>query len=103
MRVVQVKGPGFETTVGLAAGFMARLRGLGAASGGVILPTRSVHTFWMRRAIGVAALDASLRVLETKVVPPRRVMTTAGARWYLELPPPLRLPEVGSRLEIVDG
>jgi uncharacterized membrane protein (UPF0127 family) len=46
---------------------------------------RSVHTFGMRFAIQVAFLDRDYRVVQTRVVRPRRLARNRRARHTLEL------------------
>ena len=46
---------------------------------------RTVHTFGMRFPILVAFLDRDCRVLQTRVLPPRRLARNGRARHTLEL------------------
>jgi hypothetical protein len=63
----------------------------------------SIHTLGMRRAILVARLDADLRVLAVRRVPPRRVvLPRPGARHVLEGSVELDL-RTGDVLRVVDG
>lgn len=54
---------------------------------------RSVHTFGMRFSILVAFLDRDYRVLQTRVLPPRRLARNGRARHTLEL-------GAGERIEV---
>ena len=54
--------------------------------GGLLLETRSVHTFGMREPLWVASLDACGRVLRVRLLPPGRAFLDLDARWVLELP-----------------
>jgi uncharacterized protein len=91
---------------------LARMRGLLGRSGldpgeGIyIVPSPSVHTWFMRFPIDVVFVDRDLVV--TKVVPelaPWRMTGSRGARATFELragEAAARGVEVGSRLELVD-
>lgn len=67
---------------------------------GVLLRTRSIHTFGMHAPIGVVALSSDGIVTRATVVPPHRVFVARRARWILEVAP-TPLPKVGSRLLIL--
>ncbi|HSG80255.1 MAG TPA: hypothetical protein VLD62_11790 [Acidimicrobiia bacterium] len=84
-------------------GARLRLRGIRAVprGWGVLLRTRSIHTFGMRKPLGVVALDGDLVVRRSRAVPPRRVVVDLGASWILEIPDGHPLPAVGASLRIL--
>lgn len=92
MRRLELEGPrGLSLRCGLAERRRERTRGLTgvrelAVDVGLLIPgATSVHTFGMLFPILVARLDESLRVVDVRRVPPRRlVLPTAGARHVLE-------------------
>lgn len=67
---------------------------------GVLLRTRSVHTFGLRRPLGVVALSPLREVLSADMVGPKLVVLVPGASQYLELPEGRTLPPVGAQLEV---
>jgi uncharacterized membrane protein (UPF0127 family) len=72
--------------------------GLPAGRGMLFERTRSVHTVGMRFALAVAFLDAGMRVVKVRHVPPRRLaFRLFGARHVLELAADADLRE-GDRL-----
>ncbi len=81
--------------IGLADTFFSRLFGLlGKSSledgaGLLIRPSSGVHTFWMRFAIDVVALDKELRVLKTwhRLSPWRVTSVSLKTHSVLELAP----------------
>jgi hypothetical protein len=84
-----------------AIGFVARFRGIRAVppAASLALRTRSIHTFGLRRPLGVVALAADRCVLAAAWTPPRRVVRVPEAVEYLELREGRELPPVGARLE----
>ena len=61
------------------------VRWLTPAHGMLFERCRSVHTFGMRKPITVASLDASMRVVRTLILRPRRVLLPRpGVRHTLE-------------------
>ena len=82
--------------VRLAVGFRARLVGMRRKDiDTVLLPVRSVHTWGMRDAIRVIAIDAAGVVIGTAIVGPRSVVRWKGARWILEVPDGIPPPPIG--------
>ncbi|MGA7272214.1 MAG: hypothetical protein WB239_14175 [Acidimicrobiia bacterium] len=91
---------GVEVTVG----FVGRWRGLMARHPvPLLIRTRSVHGFWIRRPLTVVGLDREGRVTAVRVLKRGRIVLMAGARWILELPQDLRPPSVGDRLTFLPG
>ena len=75
--------------VEVARSFASRSRGLlgrdGVATGLVLKPASSVHTFGMRFAIDVAYVAADGRVLAVTTMPPQRMgLPRPRSRWILE-------------------
>jgi hypothetical protein len=89
--------------VAVLSGARRRWRGIrGVPPGwGVLLRTRSVHTFGLRAPLGVVSLDDGLVVRRSAIVGPRRVVIDPGATWILELPVTRPLPGVGASLRIL--
>lgn len=83
-----------------ASTFWQRLLGLRGVAhpSGLLIHTRSVHTFGLRQPIGVVALDKHGFVLTAHWVGPRRVVVVARARSYVELRAGRLLPRVGERV-----
>lgn len=82
-----------------AFGMVARWRGLmGRRPQPILIPTRSVHGFWLGDPVWVVALDGSLVVIGVGVLARRRIVVFARASWILELPIGRRPPPVGARL-----
>ncbi len=86
----------------VATSFWARLRGVHRTGPdvGVLMAVRTVHTFGMRRPLGIVALDADRRVVMTEQLTPGRIARHRRARWYLELPAHRALPPAGVVLEL---
>jgi uncharacterized membrane protein (UPF0127 family) len=97
-----VLGP-FRVEVARTMGERRRgLRGRNALAPGtgMLFPrARSIHTLGMRFAITAVFLDAELRVIQTRRLPPRRVAWNVRARHVLEVgdATPLGLGDVLSR------
>jgi uncharacterized membrane protein (UPF0127 family) len=77
------------TEVEVARSFAARSKGLlgrdGIATGLVLEPASSVHTFGMRFAIDVAYVAKDGRVLAVTTMPPQRLgLPRPRSRWILE-------------------
>jgi len=75
--------------VEVATSFRARSKGLlgrdGVATGLVLEPASSVHTFGMRFAIDVAYVSRTGRVLAVTTMPPGRLgLPRPRSRWVLE-------------------
>lgn len=68
---------------------------------GVVLRTRSVHTFGMASDLLVVAIDEAGRVLSSSAVAPRRFHTIAAATWMVELPVATPFPAVGAELALL--
>jgi hypothetical protein len=103
MRVLELRHPGWSSgPVGEAIGFRRRLLGIqGVPDGfGVLIPGRSVHGLWLRRAIRVVALGTGWEVLAVRDLTPGKVVTVRRSRWMLELPLGPMPPEVGRRLSV---
>lgn len=85
--------------VSVAGGFGQRWRGLMARRPApLLIPTRSVHGFWLRRPLRAVGLDGERTVIASRILRPRRIVFLAGARWVLELPTEIPPPEVGDVL-----
>jgi uncharacterized membrane protein (UPF0127 family) len=105
--VVELTGPrGIRLRCRVATRRRERARGLLGRDSltsdeALLLPeATSVHTFGMRVAILVARLDEELRVVEARVLPPRRlVLPTRRARHVLEASAGLDL-RTGDRLRV---
>lgn len=68
-----------------------------------MLRTSSVHSFGRRRPLEVVGLDAGMRVVATRTMPPNRVVVVPSSRMIVELPAGRPLPEIGDRVEITNG
>ncbi len=81
---------------------LSRMRGLLGRSSlpegeGILLrPAGSIHMFFMRFAIDAVFLDAEMRVLGVRTVPPWRVAGRRGSKAVLELP-------AGSAADVREG
>lgn len=86
----------------VALGFLGRWRGLRdqPLETCLLLRTRSVHGFGMDRDLLVVAIDAEMRILGSRVLHPNRLLWFADARYLLEMPLGLPVPEVGTLLSI---
>lgn len=106
MKTVQLSAGAWRVgQVGLAETFSDRLLGIrhAKAANGVVMPTTRLHTFGLTAPIVAVSLDDELRVVETRVVPPNRMVWFRRARSVLELEMRLAPPEVGDTVEIIDG
>ncbi len=85
---VRVSTPDWEVEAMMASGFADRLLGIFRAPPDVpvLLSTRSVHTFGLRRPITVVGIDSGMRVVGTRTVGPNRVVLMPRARFFLEMP-----------------
>lgn len=89
------------TGVRLAVTFRERLRGLmGRRPGPLLLPTSSVHGFWLHEDVLVVGVTATGTVAAVRRLRRRRVITVPGARWIIELPLAVPAPKSGERLAI---
>ena len=88
-----------------ATSFRDRLLGVKSrlSQDSLILRTWTIHTFGLRSPLGVVALDADLRVLASRLVPPGRVAFFPGARFVLELPSDRPLPPPGTQVTVRDA
>lgn len=90
---------GFCLEVEVATTRRARLMGLiGTEPYPLLLRTASVHGFGLRRRIQVIAIDAGGRVIASRVLRRRHIVTVPSARWILELPTDIDPPLLGERL-----
>ncbi len=88
--------------VHVPAGFFGRLRGAtGRPDVGVLIRGCSVHALWMRRRLGVVALDRTCRVIALGVLRPGRRWSQPGAVAVLELPVVVEPPPAGARLTAI--
>ncbi len=89
----------------VATGFARRLIGLRRSPRGVglLIRTRSVHGFGMRRPLLVIALDDEYTVLGSKVLSPNRVVTFPRAWLMVEAPAHLEPPPPGERMVVEHG
>jgi hypothetical protein len=70
-----------------------RYIGIGSRGGSpVMLLTRSIHTFTIRRSLSIIVADCSGVVLNVSVVPPRRIIGFRTQRWVIEAEDGLELP-----------
>jgi uncharacterized membrane protein (UPF0127 family) len=78
------------TSIRVARGLVARMRGLAFAppGDGLEIPRcNSIHTFGMRYPLDLIWIDADRRVVRIdRDVPPRRVRGCRGARSVIEVP-----------------
>src|SRR5690554_2020946 len=102
-RMVILGSHGFRADdVAVATGLVERMRGLiGVDPRPLLLPTSSVHGFWLRQALQVVAIRPNREVLGVARLRRRGVITVPGARWMLELPLGHRSPATGERLTFV--
>jgi hypothetical protein len=99
--VYELEGGGWSSgPVRVAASGRRRRIGLRPVPGphGLVLRTRSIHTFGMRDPLGVVAVDDTGTVLAARSVPPGRVWTVWRAAAIIEVPVALGLPPVGTTL-----
>lgn len=90
--------------VGEAESFLDRLMGMRSTSGreGVMLRTRSVHTFGLDEPIGVFCTNSNGTVVETRTLQPNRIAVFRRAAKVIELPHGRELPAVGSLVTSCD-
>lgn len=90
--------------VHVASGFRQRLTGLVGSDEdqAMLIPTRSVHGFGMRRSLVVVGIDRHHRVLGSRVLRPNRIVTFLTARYVLEMPPGCPVPPTGTKLSFHD-
>jgi uncharacterized protein len=102
MQRVALSTPNWEATGYLARSFAERLLGVRRVPAGspVVLPASSVHSFGLRRTLEVIGLDAAMRVVARRTLPPNRVILVPSARMIVELPVGRPLPEMGDRVEM---
>lgn len=90
--------------IAVATTFGSRLRGVRAPGvNSLLLETSSVHSFGMMFSLRLVSLDAEMRVLENRTLPPNRLAYLRGARFVLELPLGEDFPEEGARLAVRRG
>lgn len=88
-----------------ARGFIQRWRGLrhSPPDASLLLRTRSVHSFGMKRPFLAVGLYRDGTVAASRLVPPRRLVYFPGCHWVLELPAEADPPPRGTVLEVRDG
>lgn len=86
----------------LADSTWTRLRGLKAVpcGWGLLLRTRSVHSFGFRRRVLVVVIGDGGRLLGLRTMLPRRLVAVDRARWMAELPIGSDLPRPGTMLQL---
>lgn len=100
--MIELRSPGWSSgPVFQPVGFWQRWRGVKALPPdvGLLIRTRSVHTFGLHHPLGVVALSPERCILAADHIRPRQVVSVPGAYEYLELPEGRRLPPVGVVLE----
>jgi hypothetical protein len=76
-----------------------RYIGIGSMSDrSVLLLTRSIHTFGMKKTISIVVLDVSGTVVQTGVVHPSRIVWFPGLRWVIETGTGATLPPPGTEI-----
>jgi len=101
---VALSAPEWATTAYMARTFADRLLGVWRVPAGsaVVLPVTSVHSFGRRRTLDLVGVDAGMRVVATKTLPPNRVTVLRSACMIVELPAGSPLPELGDEIQITD-
>ena len=84
----------------LAESAMDRRRGVLIAAPRVLLRTRCVHSFALRRPLRVVGIDRWGHVRVQRVLQPRRLHVLRDVAWTLELPITDPGPELGEQLNI---
>ncbi|HYJ24065.1 MAG TPA: hypothetical protein VE027_03595 [Acidimicrobiia bacterium] len=104
MQRVALSAPEWATTAYMARTFADRLLGVWRVPAGsaVVLPVTSVHSFGRRRPLDLVGVDAGMRVVATKTLPPNRVTVLRSACMIVELPAGSPLPELGDEIQITD-
>ncbi|MGH8914897.1 MAG: DUF192 domain-containing protein [Acidimicrobiia bacterium] len=105
MRGVMLSTGDWHVRAYLAETFADRLLGnrRAPAGAGVMIRTRSVHTFGQRSPIEVVGLDGLMRVVATRTLAPNRIGVLRSARVIVELPAGSPLPAIHDRVEMSDG
>ena len=87
-----------------ATSFLERWRGLRGAGpeAALLLRTNSVHGIGMDRPFQAIGLSSDYRVLDTRMVVPRRFAWFPGCEWVLEIPADSEPPKRGQALVLVD-
>lgn len=83
--------------VAVAVSFRDRWRGLrpSPAGFGLLLKTRSVHSFGMKTDLLLVGIDARGTVIDTRTLRPSRIVTLPKVRFILELDGDRSPPEPG--------
>ena len=104
MRRVRLTAGGWSSEAEQAVTFVDRFRGLRALSPGarLLIETRSVHTIGLTRPINVVVIGRDGSVLDTRTLTRNRVLVNRLARHILEVPHGSDLPDLDSKVEIVD-
>ena len=86
-------------SVKVLASRVERYIGIGPkADRSVLLLTRSVHTFTMKKPISIIVLDLGGTVVRTGVLHPRRVAWFRTLRWVIETGVGVALPPPGTEI-----
>jgi hypothetical protein len=104
MRQVELTANGWLAEGLLATSFSDRLMGRFSLprDSVVVIPTRSVHSFGQEGAMEVFALDAQMRVIETRTMIPNQIAWFRSAKIVVELPASSPVPSPGDRVIIRD-
>lgn len=83
----------------LAATRRSRFWGLmGGEPRPLLVPTASVHGFWLPAPLRVVGIDHNRVVIQVRLLRRRRIVWVPGARWVLELPMSHGSPKAGDPL-----
>ena len=99
-REVDLRADGWSIdTVRILGSRSERYFGIGPRGDGpVMLLTRSIHTFSMKRPISVIVADSGGTVLRAGIMRPRRMIWFAAARWVVETEATSKLPSPETRI-----
>lgn len=103
MTTVELSSRGWlGASVAVADTFRERLIGIRSknAVGGILLRSKSIHTFGLDRAINVFALDHNGIVIASETVKPNRVVFFRRASRIVELPVEVAAPELNARVMV---
>lgn len=106
MRKVWLSAEGWDPVVAShAIRFDERLFGRWSSNAldAVLIDTRSVHSFGMKRVCEVVGIDADLKVVGVSTLKPNRIISFPTASLILELPERSPVPLVGTTIEIDDA
>ena len=105
MRRVELSANDWSVSAFLATSLVDRLLGTFRVppGAGLVIRTRSVHSFGQTEPMTILGLDAGMRVVAAGELLPNRIAFLPSARVIVELPSDHSVPSMNDLVEMTDG